>query len=225
MTIDVSVPVLPESVTDATLLTWHKKPGENVQRGENLVDLETDKVVLEVPAPSDGALSELLKQDGDTVTAGDILARIDEQQVAQQSAPEQAPETSAIASSTGVETITPDAISLSPAVRRLVAEHQLDPGHIQGTGKDGRLTKTDVQNYLQKRKREEIVKDKQTSLTITAEQTAPPPPILDDEAITALPTTGRPEQRVPMTCHCRTRCPNPVGSPIRRLRQWGSGGD
>ena len=157
MTIDVSVPVLPESVTDATLLTWHKKPGETVQRGENLVDLETDKVVLEVPAPSDGALSELLKQDGDTVTAGDILARIDEQQATQQSAPEPAVETSAPAPRDAVETVARDTAALSPAVRRLVAEHYLDPSQIQGTGKNGRLTKTDVHNYLETDKEVTVV--------------------------------------------------------------------
>ncbi|HEY9112317.1 MAG TPA: biotin/lipoyl-containing protein, partial [Rhodanobacteraceae bacterium] len=78
MSIEVKVPVLPESVSDATIATWHKKPGDAVKRDENLVDLETDKVVLEVPAPADGVLAEVLAGEGDTVTAGQLLARLNE---------------------------------------------------------------------------------------------------------------------------------------------------
>src|SRR5210317_1550342 len=119
MTIEIKVPPLPESVSDATLVTWHKSVGEAVARDENLVDLETDKVVLEVPAPADGVLQEIVKADGSTVVAGDILALIEEGEatapVAEAAPAEAAPESTGAAPAEGQ--------GLSPAVRRLVAEH------------------------------------------------------------------------------------------------------
>ena len=129
MSIEVLVPHLPESVSDATLITWHKQAGDSVIKNENLVDLETDKVVLEVPAPESGILSKILKNDGAIVVGGDVLALLDPQAVEGDS-------TTETASSEPDESDIP----LSPSVRRLIAENALDPSVIKGTGKEGRLT-------------------------------------------------------------------------------------
>ncbi|MDF2867488.1 MAG: dihydrolipoamide succinyltransferase [Gammaproteobacteria bacterium] len=145
MSIEIKVPVLPESVADATIVTWHKKPGDFVKRDENLVDLETDKVVLEVPAPEDGVLAEILKGEGDTVTSNEILATL-KAGAAQSSAAEAKPVTKVDAKPTETEkTIAAD---LSPSVRRLVGEHNVDASQVKGSGKDGRITKEDVRNSM-----------------------------------------------------------------------------
>lgn len=136
MSIEVKVPVLPESVADATVAAWHKKVGDKVTRDENLLDLETDKVVLEVPAPADGVLSEILFQMGDTVTSGQLLAKITEGAVVP-AKEEHEP----------IEQNNEDK-STSPVVRRMLAEHDLQPGQIQGSGKEGRVTKEDVLTYI-----------------------------------------------------------------------------
>ncbi len=156
MRIEVSVPSLPESVSDATLLDWHKKPGEVVQRNENLVDLETDKVVLEVPVPESGVLREVVGTKGDVVTSGQLLAVIETDVTVAQ------PDQPAIAATEPVvervEVVEPSPAAqpapeslpqpLSPAVRRLVTEYGLDPSVIRGSGREGRLTKQDVLDYL-----------------------------------------------------------------------------
>ena len=147
MTVEVKVPVLPESVSEATVLSWHKKEGEAVQRDENLVDLETEKVVLEVPAPTDGVIKQLLKQDGDVVTGEELLAIIDPEGTATAAEPAAA-ESDKPAESPGA-TGTEHGADLSPAVAKLVAENKLDPATISGTGRDGRLTKEDVLNHIQ----------------------------------------------------------------------------
>jgi 2-oxoglutarate dehydrogenase E2 component (dihydrolipoamide succinyltransferase) len=153
--VDVKVPVLAESIPDATLLDWKKSPGEDVARDEILLELETDKVVLEVPAPQAGVLSEVLKNTGDIVLSQEVLARIDTEASATAGAKPtdggsesaQAPEaTSAPANQSASSSV------LSPAVQRLVAEHNLDPSAITGTGKGGRLVKGDVLAYLDARK-------------------------------------------------------------------------
>jgi 2-oxoglutarate dehydrogenase E2 component (dihydrolipoamide succinyltransferase) len=152
MSIEVKVPQLPESVSDATLLSWHKRAGQPVKRDENLVDLETDKVVLEVPAPVSGVLQEIRIADGTTVTSGEILAVIEEGEVA-------AAESSVASDKPAVEPAPaaadkpePEsreaAHKLGPAVRRMLEEHDLESSIIPGTGKDGRLTKADVMAYL-----------------------------------------------------------------------------
>jgi 2-oxoglutarate dehydrogenase E2 component (dihydrolipoamide succinyltransferase) len=202
MTIEVKVPQLPESVADATLLSWHKSPGDTVERDENLVDLETDKVVLEVPAPVAGVLSEIKAEDGTTVTSGELLALIEEGAAAaakpQQEADEEAKaeageETEASGQSAEIEGETAeeekgddeeqtgDRHKLSPSVRRLVEEHGLDASKITGTGKHGRLTKADVMSHIEGRKEA---------------PTAPPPAPGGAPA----PTAGaRDERRVGMT--------------------------
>lgn len=167
MSIEVKVPQLPESVSDATLVAWHKGEGDTVDRDENLVDLETDKVVLEVPAPRAGTLVKIVAKDGATVTTGDVLAIIEEGEgpgagKGAAKAQNDAPADDADADSGGQQASdrksaeTSDdsdrsgAAKLSPAVRRLVEENDLDPRDIQGTGKDGRITKTDVLDHLER---------------------------------------------------------------------------
>lgn len=147
MSIEVKVPVLPESVADATVAAWHKKVGDKVTRDENLLDLETDKVVLEVPAPADGVLSEILFQTGDTVTSGQLLAKITAGAATPAAAETTKPEEKAAASS--AEVSAHEDKSTSPVVRRMMAEHDLQPGQIPGSGKDGRITKDDVLSYIE----------------------------------------------------------------------------
>ena len=165
MSIEIKVPQLPESIQDATLVSWHKLPGEPVRRDENLVDIETDKVVLECPAPADGVLKEIRQPNGATVTAGQVIAILDEGAAAAKSAAAMAPAaqptaTTAAAAAKPAATPAPQPAAvaaapmperdmpLSPSVRRLVEEHRLDPAKIKGTGLDGRLTKGDVLEYL-----------------------------------------------------------------------------
>jgi 2-oxoglutarate dehydrogenase E2 component (dihydrolipoamide succinyltransferase) len=146
MSIEIKVPQLPESVTDATLVAWHKHVGEGVARDENLVDLETDKVVLEVPAPAAGTLAKIIVEDGATVVAGDVLAVLEEGEVKAAAEPEQeepAPEKAAPAPQQ-----SKGSAKTSPAVRRLLEEHDLDATMVSGTGKDGRITKADVMSFL-----------------------------------------------------------------------------
>ena len=158
MTIEVRVPQLPESVADATIVSWHKKPGDAVARDENLVDLETDKVVLEVPAAAAGVLKEIKLGDGTTVTSGQVLALIEEGATAVPGASAPAvmaapggaatPATAAVAAAK--EAAKPDAAAakLSPAAKRVVEENKVDPKAVSGSGRDGRVSKSDVVNYL-----------------------------------------------------------------------------
>jgi 2-oxoglutarate dehydrogenase E2 component (dihydrolipoamide succinyltransferase) len=146
MTIEVRVPQLPESVADATLVSWHKKPGDSVARDENLVDLETDKVVLEVPAPVAGVLKEIRLSDGATVTSGQILAVIEEGAAAVPGASAPA----ILATSGGATAAAKDIAGgkLSPAAKRVADENKVDPKSVSGSGRDGRVSKSDVVNYL-----------------------------------------------------------------------------
>src|ERR1700684_108914 len=142
MTIEVRVPQLPESVADATLVSWHKKPGDAVARDENLVDLETDKVVLEVPAPANGVLREIKLQDGTTVTSGQLLAIIEEGAARAAVAPDAA--AAAVTAPAARATTAPGAAKsgsaaptaaakLSPAAKRVVEENQVDPKAVTGS--------------------------------------------------------------------------------------------
>jgi 2-oxoglutarate dehydrogenase E2 component (dihydrolipoamide succinyltransferase) len=161
MTTEVRVPQLPESVADATLVTWHKQAGDTVARDENLADLETDKVVLEVPAPVGGVISSLDKEAGATVTSGELLAVIDEQAAAaakpapkaeSKRAPEpKKTERAPAAATKEAPPATKDdgGSKLSPAARRLVEENRLSAGEIAGSGRDGRITKADVAQHLE----------------------------------------------------------------------------
>ncbi|MCP0913931.1 2-oxoglutarate dehydrogenase complex dihydrolipoyllysine-residue succinyltransferase [Legionella sp. 27cVA30] len=145
MSIEVKVPALPESVADATIATWHKKVGDKVTRDENILDLETDKVVLEVPAPADGVLQEILFKEGDTVQAGELLARITQGDATAEAAPQKSEQkTEAVEDKQAHEDK-----ATSPAVRRMLAEHDLQPSQIKGTGKEGRITKEDVVSFIE----------------------------------------------------------------------------
>jgi len=147
MSIEIKVPPLPESVSDATLVAWHKTVGEGVARDENLVDLETDKVVLEVPAPASGTLAKIVIEDGATVVAGDVLAILEEGEVTATSEAEPAQEKVEQQKAPAPKEAK-GAAKTSPAVRRLLDEHDLDATMVTGTGKDGRLTKGDVMAFL-----------------------------------------------------------------------------
>jgi 2-oxoglutarate dehydrogenase E2 component (dihydrolipoamide succinyltransferase) len=183
MSIEIKVPPLPESVSDATLIAWHKNVGDAVARDENLVDLETDKVVLEVPAPANGVIKELKVQDGATVTAGELLAILDEGEGA--SAAEAEPAKAEAPKTEKVEPkVAPKTIKTSPAVRRLLDEHDLDETMVVGTGKDGRIIKADVLAFLKS----------DQSAEVTPGDAAPA--IVEEEGAIAL---ERSEQRVPMT--------------------------
>lgn len=182
MTIEIKVPPLPESVTDATLVGWHKKAGESVARDENLVDLETDKVVLEVPAPASGTISRIVAQDGATVEAGDLLAILEEGDVAVPAMQAPAEEEPVPDERAAKESGGP--VKTSPAVRRLLDEHDLDATMVDGTGKDGRLTKADVMAFL---------KDHDDSNATSGDSM---PAGVEEVAVTGL---ARNEQRVPMT--------------------------
>lgn len=143
MSVDVKVPMLPESVTEATLLTWHKKVGDKVRRDENLVDIETEKVVLEVPAPQDGVIKELIRNSGDVVTSDELLAVIEPATV-----DEPAAEPAILKEAEPTPTRPQTVAQMSPAVRKLVAENNLDISKIPATGKGGRVTKADVIKFL-----------------------------------------------------------------------------
>lgn len=196
MSIEVKVPTLPESVTDGTLVNWKKKPGDAVQRGENLVDLETDKVVLDIPAPADGVLVAILHQEGDVVTTGQVIATLQEGAGAAAPAPTvaaPAPAAAApVAATPAAARVEVDLESLSPAVRRLAAEHGLDIGKVAGSGRNGRVTKADVLAYIEGRQAAPAVAAAAPRAPVVATPTAAPVPVAADAA-------GRLEQRVPMT--------------------------
>ena len=193
MTIEVRVPQLPESVADATLVSWHKKPGDAVARDENLVDLETDKVVLEVPAPANGVLREIKLQDGTTVTSGQLLAIIEEGAAAAAATPAASAVAAGPAPGAAKSGAAAAAAKLSPAAKRVVEENQVDPKAVTGSGKDGRVSKSDVVNYLSSK----------DAAAPPAAAPAPAPASAPNSKAPA-PTTpsargARTEQRVPMT--------------------------
>jgi 2-oxoglutarate dehydrogenase E2 component (dihydrolipoamide succinyltransferase) len=204
MTTEIRVPQLPESVADATLVAWHKQPGDAIKRDENLADLETDKVVLEVPAPANGVVREIKIQSGTVVTSGQLLAIIEEgsaaatttqasmasvASAARAATPNvsQASQNGQADTHAGAEAVG----KLSPSVRRLVEENKLDPGAIPASGKDGRLTKSDVVDFLSKK--QAVVEAPARSDTAAA--VAAPAA----RAPTGRVIAGRAEQRVPMT--------------------------
>jgi 2-oxoglutarate dehydrogenase E2 component (dihydrolipoamide succinyltransferase) len=186
MTLEVKVPVLPESVSDATIASWHKKPGDAVKRDENLVDLETDKVVLEVPAPADGVLKEIKQQQGATVTSQQLLAIIEEGAAAAAApvapaAPAAQPAPAAPPPSAPAAAAPAKTAELSPAGQRVASENKIDPAQVAGTGRGGQVTKEDLMNFMR------------------GGTPAPAAPAAKAPSAPA-PTPGsRPEERVPMT--------------------------
>lgn len=150
MSIEVKVPVLPESVSDAVIATWHKKVGDSIRRDENLIDLETDKVVLEVPSPVDGILKEIKFAEGDTVTSSQVIAIIEEGAVVAAPAPAavaEAPKATAAPSSAPAKASAAQA-ELSPAGRFVAAVNDINPADVSGTGKRGQVTKEDLINHI-----------------------------------------------------------------------------
>lgn len=146
MSTEIKVPVLPESVADATVALWHKKPGDSIRRDENLVDLETDKVVLEVPSPVDGVISKILRDTGETVTSDEVLGILEEGEVEAAAKP---PEAKAPAvEAEAAPAVAADTSKLSPAARRVAEEEKADITQVAGTGRGGRITKADVINYV-----------------------------------------------------------------------------
>ncbi|MBA7846170.1 2-oxoglutarate dehydrogenase complex dihydrolipoyllysine-residue succinyltransferase [Klebsiella sp. RHBSTW-00484] len=183
--VDILVPDLPESVADATVATWHKKPGDSVQRDEVLVEIETDKVVLEVPASADGILEAVLEDEGATVLSRQILGRLREGNSAGKESGEKADakeSTPAQRQQASLEEQSNDA--LSPAIRRLLAEHNLDAAAIKGTGVGGRLTREDVEKHL---------------ASAPAKAEAKAPATATTAAAPAAQLGHRSEKRVPMT--------------------------
>lgn len=147
MTVEIKVPILPESVAEATVATWHKQVGDSVSIDENLVDIETEKVVLEVPSTVNGTIKEIRAEEGATVGEQDIIAIIEEG--ASASKPAAAPQIEASATPAPTEEhASDDSDKLSPAVRKMVADNNLDAASIKGTGKNGRILKEDVQNHI-----------------------------------------------------------------------------
>ena len=173
---DVLVPQLSESVSEATLLNWKKQPGEAVQADEILIEVETDKVVLEVPAPASGVLAEILQGDGSTVTSGDVLARIDTEGKAAAPAAAPAKEEAAAPAAAAEAPAAKGAAVASPAASKILSEKGIDPASVEGSGRGGRVTKADAQS----------------AGSAPAKAAAP-------AAAPTLSLDGRPEQRVPMS--------------------------
>lgn len=182
MIIDVTVPMLPESVTEATLMSWNKKVGDFVERDENLIDLETDKVVLELPAQQAGKLVEIIEADGTTVTAGQLLAKIDTAATKPESAAPAVSAQTESATSTSVPpaTSTAQAGVAMPAAAKLAAEKGVDTSNIQGSGRDGRVLKEDV-------------------VSAAAALAAAPAMQASTKPAAQAVAGSRPEQRVPMS--------------------------
>jgi 2-oxoglutarate dehydrogenase E2 component (dihydrolipoamide succinyltransferase) len=186
MLIEVKVPQLSESVSEATLLSWHKKQGEAVKRDENLIDIETDKVVLELPSPADGVLVSVLKGDKGTVVAGEVIARIDTEAKASASAsPSQVAAPAAVTAAGGAKPPAP-APAAMPAARKLAAEKGVDLSVVPGSGKDGRVTKADVMQAA--------AQPAAAASAARAPLAQPPAPASVEQLL-----AGRPEQRVPMS--------------------------
>jgi 2-oxoglutarate dehydrogenase E2 component (dihydrolipoamide succinyltransferase) len=197
MIIDVKVPQLSESVAEATLVSWHKKAGESVARDENLIDIETDKVVLELPAPDSGVLVEIVKADGETVVAGEVIARIDTaaqagavtappaQQNQPAAAPAEAPPAAAAGSAFGVA---------MPAARKILEEKGIAAADVVGSGRGGRITKSDAAAAQPPAAKPTAV----PAPAATAPRVSATPALAPAPSVT-VPLGDRPEQRVPMS--------------------------
>ncbi len=193
MIIEVKVPQLSESVAEATLVSWHKKVGELVKCDENLVDIETDKVVLETPAPAAGVLVKIVKPDGSTVASKEIIAQIDTEATATASAASAAPAASAAAAPKSSKA---QAAAAMPAAQKVAAENKMDTAAITGSGRGGRVTKGDVLDAIKTGSAASAAPAKVTAASTPAASAAPraAAPSVDLGAL-----GERPEQRVPMS--------------------------
>ncbi|HET7634075.1 MAG TPA: 2-oxoglutarate dehydrogenase complex dihydrolipoyllysine-residue succinyltransferase [Burkholderiales bacterium] len=201
MLVEVKVPQLSESVAEATLVTWHKQPGEYVERDENLVDIETDKVVLETPAPESGVLKEIVKGDGVAVASSEVIAKIDTDAKAPAKAPaapaqppsakpaaEQPAAKPAPAQPAPAAAPKAGAAPVMPAAQKIAAENKVDTSTVSGTGRGGRVTKGDVLDRIQ-------APQPAAAQPSAAHARRPEPPVIDVNALIG----NRPEQRVPMS--------------------------
>ena len=184
MLVEVKVPQLSESVAEATLLTWHKKEGEAVARDENLIDIETDKVVLELPSPVDGVLVKIVKGDGSMVVSGELIATIDTQAKATALAPAAKPAAAAAAVAPAAPAPATAQPAVMPAAKKIAAEQGINTAAIAGSGRDGRVTKGDV-----------LQAGNAPAAPVARSALAQPPAPVSVDSILA----GRPEQRVPMS--------------------------
>ena len=185
MTIEIKAPTFPESVQDGTIATWHKKAGDSVSRDELIVDIETDKVVLEVVAPADGVLSKILKEEGATVLSNEVIAQLQEGASASTSSSSSSGSTSASSSASGGSSSASSSSSsglVNPAAQKIASEKGIDLSKISGTGRDGRITKEDVVNF-----EKSAVK---TAAKTDAPKSVQAPPVEQGQRI---------EKRVPMT--------------------------
>jgi len=206
MTTDVNVPELPESVSDATIVLWHKQVGDTVKRDESLLDLETDKVVLEVPSPVDGVLSEMLQEEGDVVTAGQLLARLDalEAGASEKSSAGQSADRPFVLE----EIESPAERVITPSAKKMLAEHNINADEVPGSGKDGRVLKEDVLAFMQQNSAAQTARGLSAATQQQRSQVAPPAsaatenvtaPAQVESTQTANATGERIEKRVPMT--------------------------
>lgn len=186
MAIEIKAPQLPESVPDGTIASWHKQEGDAVKRDELLVDIETDKVVIEVVAPADGVLEKIIKDAGDTIVSNEVVATLKEGAVADSKASSGADEKQAAAADSGSEkqseSAGSDAAPLSPAAKKLAEENNVDPASINGSGKDGRITKEDVMKAIE-----------------GGSKSAPAASASAPQGVTGDVSSGRVEERVPMS--------------------------
>ena len=181
MTIEIKAPSFPESVTDGTVATWYKKPGEPCLRDELIADIETDKVVIEINAPAQGMIANILKIEGETVISDELIAHFEAGEIAQAPPPAVGiNELEAAVSADNAELI------ISPAAKKMMAENDVENDEVTGTGKAGRVTKEDVQAVIEQRK---------TSVSQAAVETQPAPTVIAEVALTG----DRTERRVPMT--------------------------
>ena len=181
MTTEIKAPQLPESVPDGTIATWYKNVGEKVSRDDLLVDIETDKVVIEVVAPDDGVLAEILKVSGETITSNEAIAKFEAGTAVEVSASPSA-QVDVVSNETVSASTAVEGAGLSPAARKLIEENSLVVNEISGTGKDGRITKEDVINHL----------SAQSSTTHKSSEGEPAQEI-------SISPEGRIEERVPMS--------------------------
>jgi len=197
MTTEVKVPALPESVSDGVVVVWHKQPGDVIERDEALVDIETDKVVLEVPAPVDGVLEKIFSTEGELVTAAQVIGVISTNAAATPS-----PAATGQEQEPGQAALPQHAQPLGPAVRKLVAEHHLQPAQIPATGKGGRLTKGDVLAFLAQQAgtatAAAVTPDEAGDVAARPPVTRAPPPVAPTPGLPEI-QEDRPQKRVPMS--------------------------
>ncbi len=181
MSTEIKAPTFPESVADGTIATWHKQPGEQVERDELIVDIETDKVVLEVVAPDSGVIKEIIKGEGDIVLSGEVIGKFEAGATGSTTAESSSAQTE---DTSTANSAAQNEVLLSPAARKLAEENSLDPASIPASGKDGRVTKEDVVKFIE---------DNKKSAPVAAK------PAAASAAPANVPQGARAEKRVPMT--------------------------